>query len=469
MIHSLRTKLVVSNVLPILLLAPLLSLYLFYTLEGFFSQKLLQQLESQANLLLDQVQRTPALVEDSQAAQSFLTPLASRTTARVLLLSRAGIILASTRPEDAGRIGTHHPAPAVAQALQGQTAQGIGPGYSAEVAYVVLPIQRDGNIVGALRLSYEVDDLRAEFNHLRWLILGGVALTVILGLALSLALATTVTQPLRQFSQSVQHISAGNYQTRVALQRRDELGDLARSFNQMAGRLEEGEQARQRQLAAITHELARPLTGLRAAIETLHDGADADPEVRSSLYEGLEAELARLERLIGALQNLHQRALQPLQLQCTEVQLERLIRAGVANFELAAAQAGVTLNTQIARPLSQIYADEDRLIQVLTNLLDNALKFTPPGGLITVQAAEVGQAVQVTIADTGAGIAPAELPHLFQQFYRGQTTRPPEKQGMGLGLAICREIITAHHGQIWVESRPGEGARFTFTLPKHKP
>lgn len=468
MIHSLRTKLVVSNVLPILLLTPLLSLYLFYTLEGFFSQKLLHQLNDQANLLLDQVQHTPRVVEDSQAAQSFLASIASRTAARVLILSRDGIILASTRPDDASRIGTRHPAPAVVEALRGQAAQGIGPGYSAEVAYVVLPIQRNGDVIGALRLSYEVDDVRAEFDHLRWLISGGVALMVVLGLMLSLALAATVTRPLRQFSESVQHIATGNYQARVALQQRDEIGALANSFNQMAGRLEEGEQARKRQLAAIAHELGRPLTGMRAAVETLHDGADADPEVREALYEGLEAELARLGRLIGTLQNLHQWALQPLQLQQTEVDLERIIQAGVANFEPVATQVGVTLTIQIARTLPKISADEDRLIQVLTNLLDNAMKFTPPGGVVTVQAGEVDGVVEVTVSDTGTGIAPAELPHLFQQFYRGETSRPPEKQGMGLGLAICREIITAHQGQIWVESQPGEGARFIFTLPKNK-
>lgn len=466
MIHSLRVKLVVSNILPIVLLMPLLSLYLFYTLEEFFSQKLLQQLTYQANLLSDQVQRDDAtLVEDRQAAQGFLTPVASMTAARVMLLSKDGTILASTRAEDASRIGTHHNAPAVTEALQGKSIQGIGPGFETEVAYVVLPIKHKGNIDGVLRLSYEVDDVRAEFRQLRWLILGGVAFTVIVGLALSLALATTVTQPLRQLSESVRRLAAGNYQARVALQQRDEVGALAQSFNQMAARLEEVEQARERQLAAIAHELARPLSGMHAAVETLHDGADADEEVREVLYNGVEAELSRLERLIGTLQSLHKRALQPIQLNRTEVALERIIQASVTNFEPLAAQSGVTLRVNIPQHLPKICADEDRLIQVLTNLLDNALKFTPRGGQVMVQAAELTQTVQVSVADTGTGIAPDELPHLFQQFYRGDASRPPEKQGMGLGLAICEEIIMAHQGQIWVESQLGEETRFTFTLP----
>lgn len=469
MIHSLRVKLVVSNILPILLLMPLLSLYLFYTLEGFFSQKLLQQLTYQANLLFDQVQQNLTVIEDRQAAERFLATIAPMTAARVMLLSGDGTILASTRPSDASRIGTHHTASVVAEALHGKRMQGVGPGYTTEVAYVVLPLQRNDDIVGALRLSYEVDDVRAEFSYFRWLILGGVAFTLIVGLALSLALSTTITQPLRQLSQSVRRIAAGNYRARVALQRGDEVGVLAQSFNQMAARLEEVEQARERQLAAIAHELARPLTGMCAAVETLHDGADTDEKVREVLYSGIEAELARLGRLISTLQSLHQRALQPMQSNRTEVALERLIRASVANFEPVAAQSGVTLNLKILHRLPKIYADEDRLIQVLTNLLDNALKFTPSGGQVTVQADELAQAVRVCVADTGTGIAADELPHIFQQFYRGDPSPPPEKQGMGLGLAICREIITAHQGQIWVESKPGEGTRFTFTLPKDIP
>jgi signal transduction histidine kinase len=169
------------------------------------------------------------------------------------------------------------------------------------------------------------------------------------------------------------------------------------------------------------------------------------------------------------LQSLHKRALQPIQLSRTEVALERLIRASVANFEPVAAQSGVTLSVKLPPRLPKLCADEDRLIQVLTNLLDNALKYTPRGGQVTVQADELAQAIQIGVADTGMGIAADELPHIFQQFYRGHISRPPEKQGMGLGLAICREIITAHQGHIWVESTPGAGTRFTFILPKDNP
>lgn len=463
--QSLRTKLTLANILPILLLTPLLSLYLLYSLEGFFTQKFLQRLTQQAELLLGQVQAQPALVEDTQAAQQFLDAVAHITDAHVLLLSQEGAILASTRVEYAGRIGTRYTSAAVDQALQGRAAQGTGPGIIAEVAYVALPVKYAGVTRGVLRLSYEVDDVRAQFNQLRWLVLGGVGVTALLGLGLGLGLAMTITSPLHQLIQRIQAIAVGQYQTRVAIQRQDEIGMLAHSFNQMAAQLEEAEAARQRQLAAIVHELSRPLAGMRAAVETLRDGATEDAEMESMLLGGIGEELARLERLTDTLQGVDKRLIQPLRLQRTEIALARVIQASVANFEPIAARRDIALVMQLPASLPPLCADEDRLIQVLTNLLDNALKFTPRAGKVTVEAGQQPGAVWISITDTGTGIAPDELPYIFQQFYRGAESRPPEKRGMGLGLTLCHEIITAHGGQIKVESKVDQGTRFSFTLP----
>jgi len=467
--RSLRARLVVSHILPLLLLTPLLSLYLLYSLERFFVQNLLQQLSYQAHLLRDLAEEDPELVENSTAAQNFLSQVAHLTDARIVLLSKDGTVLASSRAEDADLIGTRYTAPAVNQALGGEGAQGVGPGFFGEVAYVVLPLQRDGVTSGALRLSYEVSDLRSRFSQLRWLVLGGIGLAVTLSTGVALGLAETIVRPLRRLSEGVRQIAAGHYRARTGFRSQDEVGELAQSFDEMAARLEEAEQVRVRQLAAIVHELARPLAGMCAAVETLRDGADSDAEMRTSLLDGIEEELARLERQIETLQGLHKRVLRPMQLHRAAVTLERVMRASAANFEPIAAQLGLTLAVQVPRGLPTVYADEDRLIQVLTNLLDNALKFTPRGGSVTVQAGEDIDEVWVRVADTGVGIAPDELPHIFQQFYRGDESRTPEKQGMGLGLAICREIVTAHQGRMWAESEPGQGARFTFTLPKQPP
>ncbi len=466
MITSLRAKLALSHILPIVLLMPVLSLFLLYTLEGFFTQTLLQQLDHQARLLRDQAEQTPQIVEDPQAAGAYLHTVAALTDARVVILAPDATVVSSTHPEDSDRLGKPYAVPSVLQALRGESVQGIGPGFTGEVAYVILPIRQNGATAGVLRLSYDVTNVRAEFIRLQWLVVAALGATIILGMVMGLGLATMITRPLRELAENTRNVAAGNLSVRVRSQSRDEVGALASSFNQMAARLEESEKLHGRQLAAITHELARPLAGMQEAVDTLLDIADTDPETRESLLTGVQDELGRLRRLVKTLQGFHKRTLRPLQITSAELALERVIRASIANFEPLAAQRGITLAEDLPRHLPVVRADADRIIQVLTNLLDNACKFTPRDGRITVQAGENLTTVWVSVADTGVGIAPEEHPHLFQQFYRGRDSRPPEMRGMGLGLAICREIITAHRGKIWVESEPGKGARFTFTLPK---
>ncbi len=470
--RSLRTKLAIANILPILLMMPLLSLYLLYSLEELFTQKMLQQLTQQAELLNNQVQTTPELMENAQAAQQFLAGVAPYTDARVMLLSQAGTILASTRLEDQELIGTQDSFPMMEQVLQGVSARGTGPGVASEVAYIALPVRNQGVTRGVLRLSYAMDDVSAQFAELRQLVLGGVGLTALLALGIGLALATTITGPLHQLTKAIREIATGEYQSRVAIKRQDEIGVLAHSFNQMASRINEAEIIRQRQLAAIVHELARPLTGMRAAVETIlestTDSTLDDTEMRNDLLTGIDEELARLERLLGTLQRFDKQVVYPLTLNRSKVALPHVIHASISNFERAAAQLGIRLICTLPANLPEICVDEDRLIQVLTNLLDNSLKFTPPGGGITVEAEEQSDVVQVCVTDSGDGIEKDELPNLFQQFYRGADSRPPEKRGMGLGLNICHEIIAAHGQRIWVESQPGQGTRVAFTLPKAK-
>ncbi|MBI5032138.1 MAG: HAMP domain-containing protein [Chloroflexi bacterium] len=466
MMQSLRVKLALSHALPFLLLMPILTLYLFYSLEDFFNQNLLQQLTYQARLVQNRAQQNPTLIESQPAAENLLSEISPLTDARVVLLSRDTTILASTRSEDAERIGTRYTDDAIQRALGGETAQGIGPGFTTDVAYVVLPLRSHGVTTGVLRLSYEVDDVRAQFAQLRWTVLLGVILTALGGLGLGLGLATTITRPLRRLGTSARQIAAGDYRERVPIRSQDEVGQLAQNFNQMAARLEEAEQIRTRQLAAIVHELTRPLAGMRAALETLREYPNVNVETRDEFLDGLTDELARLERLLSTLRGVAKGALRPMQLNCSAVSLERVIRASIAHFKPIAANSGITLNVELPTRLPSIRADEDRLIQVMMNLIDNALKFTPHGSSISVSVGAHTDHLWVRVADTGAGIATEEMEHLFQQFYRGAESRPPEKRGMGLGLAICREIIMAHGGEIQVDSEVGQGTQFTFTLPK---
>ncbi len=468
MIRSLRAKLALSHVIPAVLLLPILSLYLLFTLEDFYIHGLIRQLRYQAELMREDIEHEAVPVTDIPSARIFLATIAPSTDSHLIILNRDSVLLGSSRADDDARIGTVYTHPSITAALGGEIAEGVGPGLASEIAYVALPWRDDGHIDGVLRLSYEVDDVRAQFDQLQWLVISGSVVAVVLAFGIAAGLATTITRPLLQLRDRAREIAAGNYHVRAETHSHDEVGLLATSFNQMATRLEEAEQARERQLAAIAHELARPITGMRAAVETLRDGADADPAIRDTLLAGVEEELARLERLTGTLQSLHRRALQSMQLTLADVSIERAIRATAAYFEPVAAQNGIAFCVDIPPDLPHVRADEDRLIQVLTNLLDNAFKFTPSGGSVRVSASQGPYRISVTVADTGVGISPDEMANIFQQFYRGEDSRPLEKRGMGLGLAISREIIKAHGGEIWAESGPGPGTRFIFCLPFSK-
>ncbi|MBI5034585.1 MAG: HAMP domain-containing protein [Chloroflexi bacterium] len=468
MIWTLRTKLSISHILPILIVMPILSLYLVYSLEGFFTESLLQQITYQAQILREQSEREPQVTVDPQAAQNLLRRIAPLTDARVILLSKDATMLASTDPDDAPQIGHRYTDASITQALNGERAQGVGTGFTANVAYVALPLLQQTAASGAIRVSYEVGDLQTQVTKLQLLILGGIAVAIIIGQFIGLGLATTITRPLLQLDESVREIAAGEYRGRVRINTRDEVGTLAQSFNQMAAHLAEAEQTRERQLASIVHELARPLTIMRAAVETLRATIDTDREIRDTMLTNLEEEFGRMERLLRNLRGIHRRAERPLELDLAMIPLNRIIEASLASFEPLAEQTGITLRVEMSKPLPLIRADEDRLIQVLTNLLDNAFKFTPRGGTISVRALQKNNSVTVQVEDTGIGIAPTELSHLFEPFYTGDESRPLEKRGMGLGLTICREIIMAHGGQIQIDSVKPKGTRVSFSLPMHE-
>jgi two-component system, OmpR family, sensor histidine kinase BaeS len=462
--RSLRSQLALSHILPILLLVPIMSLLLLRTLEDFNSRSLLRQLDYQARVLHGWLERDRGLTATEDHADQFVAQLAGLTQARIVILSSDAVILASTEPEDAARVGTRYSDAGVEQALNGAVARGIGPGITAEVAYVVMPLRLGDASTGALRLSYEVADSRAHFERLRGLILAGAGMTILVGLALGAGLSATITRPLSALFRSVSAVSIGDYQVRVPTEGPTEITTLAESFNHMNERLEEAERTRSQQLSAVIHELARPVTGIRAALETLQDGADQDPGFRKSLLDGSVEEIGRLERLIDTLRGLRNRKLEPLSISRGDVELNVIIEGCLGSFLSRAAQNDVSLRAQLGEAM-RVYGDSDRLIQVLSNLIDNALKFAPRGGTVTVSARRSQQMVWVEVADTGPGIPKADLPHIFQQFYRGETSADADQRGMGLGLPICKEIISAHGGQIWAANRAGGGAVVTFTLP----
>lgn len=303
-----------------------------------------------------------------------------------------------------------------------------------------------------------------EVNRATWLASAMVsALAVLLGLLL----VRQIVAPVRAVTAAAQRVAAGDLEQRVPVTTQDEIGQLARSFNQMADALALDRQLRRHMIADIAHELRTPLSVIQGNLEAMLDGVlPAEPQEIASLHE----ETVLLARLIGDLRLLSLAEAGQIKLERTPTDLGALAGRLVDHLHVQAAANQVTLTADMPPELPLVPADPDRLGQVLSNLLTNALRYTPPGGRITVRARghrDAGQAptVVLQVTDTGSGIDPADLPYVFDRFYRADPSRTRTGGGSGIGLALVKHLVEAHGGRVWVESQVGQGATFSLALP----
>jgi len=294
--------------------------------------------------------------------------------------------------------------------------------------------------------------------------------------AVSLFVSQRVVTPILQMMRASRHIAAGHYRQRVAETSDDELGQLACSFNQMADTLEQTEALRRDLIANVAHELRTPLSSIKGYMEGLIDGVlPAHPETFQQVYY----EADRLQRLVNDLQELSRVEAGAFELERRPLAVADLIRQTATRLRPQFEEKGVNLTLDIPADLPPVLADEDRIGQVLLNLVGNALQYTPDGGTVGVSVERGGTLLPrnngpqvsdsqlvVTICDTGIGIPADHLPHLFTRFYRVDKSRSRAGGGSGIGLTIARHLVEAHGGRIWADSEgERQGSRFSFSLP----
>jgi signal transduction histidine kinase len=304
-------------------------------------------------------------------------------------------------------------------------------------------------------------DFRAGFNEA--LLYAALAAAVV-AVVLSLYLSRSVIAPIRAMSLATQRIADGHYDERVQVNGEDELAQLAARFNQMAEKLNQVESMRRRLIGDVSHELRTPLTAIKGSMEGLLDGV---LPATQETYQQIHAEADRLNRLVDDLQELSRVEAQAYQLDLRPLEVSSLVWTVTKRLASQAESKRISLDLDLAPDLPRVLADEDRLVQVLTNLTGNALQYTPENGKVTITAQQMNNEVQISVRDTGIGIPPEHLPHIFDRFYRVDKSRSRRLGGgSGIGLTIARALVEAHGGHLWAESAgEGQGSIFTFTLP----
>lgn len=313
-------------------------------------------------------------------------------------------------------------------------------------------------------LTTEAGELQEQFQSVvqQALLISGFA-ALAAAVIVSLFVSRRIVEPIQTLSNVSRRLAQGFYRERTSIHADDEISQLAHSVNQLAEALDQTERRRLALLADVTHELRTPLATIGGYMEGLLDGVvSANP----ATFNLILRETRRLQRLIEDLELLSRVEAGQLPVIARAIDLRPVLEAQIAQFEPLFSSNQVTLQLDAPAQLPQVWADPDRVAQVLINILANAYRYTPAGGTVTVQVTTDDHEVRVAVIDTGIGIAAEHLPHVFERFYRVDKSRARNSGGSGIGLAIARHLIYAQGGEIWAESDGiGKGARFIFTLP----
>jgi len=328
----------------------------------------------------------------------------------------------------------------------------------------IVPIEHYGQVIGALEVGRTAEDVADTQSSLLLILAIAYPLTIGAASAGGLFLANRALSPIDRITRTARRITAEDLSQRLNLRLpEDEVGRLARTFDEMIARLDHAFR-RQRQFTAdASHEMRTPLTAIKGQVEVALSrprGLAAYREVIQTVNE----EVDRLIRLVGLLLTLARADTGQIPISAEAVSLPDLVAGALEQQNPAAREKGIALSIA-GSPAVTLKADEDLLLQLLLNLLDNAIKYTPPGGQVTVGWNLRGRQVELWVRDTGIGIASQHLPHLFDRFYRVDKARARAEGGAGLGLSICRWIAEAHGGSISAESAPGQGTTFRVVLP----
>jgi two-component system phosphate regulon sensor histidine kinase PhoR len=477
----LRSKIVLTYIALAVFGIVVASLVTSWQLNSFLNRRTAANLASHVRLITTLVEGGHLMRDTSSASHEELRGLARELGMRLTLIRKDGQVLAdSDVPRDSlSSMENHAGRPEVLRSRGG----GIGTdrrrsaSVGEEFLYASQRIRSDqpalldsGYVRGALNIS-EIDKLDAQVQTIIWMI--GL-LTVALITVASFKLSDRITRPILAIADTAKAIKEGNVRQRAVAGSNDEIGDLARAINDMAEKLGSDitqlrklERIRSEFLANVSHELRTPIFSIQGFIETLQDGAIDDPAVNREFLEKAHRHASRLNDLLNDLIEISRIESGEMKMSFRYFSVAEFVRQMVEEMRPTAERKGISLTfTPSLGEREQAFGDRDRLRQVMVNLLDNAIKYTEPGGTVTCAASIEGPQCAIRVSDTGHGIAAEHHSRIFERFYRVDKDRSRDVGGTGLGLAIAKHIVEAHGGTIGVNSTVGKGSTFTFTLKR---
>ncbi len=577
MFRSLRWRIAIPLVVLILVSLGGLSAYLLHSVKSNYLDNLKVQLTGQAHLVGDASE--PHLdSRQIEGVDALAEKLGNKIDARITIIDADGIVLGDSE-KDPRTMESHANRPEVIEALS----YGVGSSirYSTtlgcEMMYVAVPIMVNGEVGGIARVSLPLAEINRSLGYINRMIIGGTAVAASVAVLLALWISRSTTEPLKRLAQMSKRIAGGEFDQRIHVTSKDEVGELAEEFNLMSTKLKEmvtlltnerdkmavilstigdgifivdgeskvtmlnraaeklfglsekeamglsfieivrdhelddtlqkciktGEQqtglveteprkqflrivatplgdgslvhiqdltelrrletVRHDFISNISHELRTPIASLKVLAETLQEGTIDDKAVAQEFLHKINIETDRLAQMVNELSELSRIESGEVSLKIEPVDLGEVVGQVTERLRAQAERGGLSLEADIPASLPEALGDEERVEQVLVNLLHNAIKFTPPSGRVTISTRVEGDSILVSVADTGVGIPADDLPRIFERFYKADKARAGG--GTGLGLAIAKHIVEAHGGRIWAESIEGKGSTFTFTLP----
>ncbi|MCJ7604481.1 MAG: ATP-binding protein [Dehalococcoidales bacterium] len=454
MLHSLNFRLMAAFTLIIMVIMGSAFFFAYRT-----AYRELSQVEVQLQVIQDkrvevELVRLFQFMRSWEGVQPFVVQMGNLYGRHIIITDAEGIVVAASNED---LIGRRYEGDEPGTALSGTMGMGFGRMSTGSVGTLhILP----GDAADINRAALEI-----SYHTIGRFFLWGGAMAVAIALVLTFVLSRRILAPVRALTQAARRFGKGEFSRRVGYRGKGEMAELAQSFNSMAEDLEHTEHLRRNMVADIAHELRTPLSNLSGYLEAIGDGIvqPDDATIRS-----LSEEASSLSRLVDDLQELSLADTGSLKLVLQTADMAAIISETVTAIQAKAASRGLTVALDIADGLPPVTIDTHRIRQVLHNLLENAVIHTESGGSITVKAAREDGFIKVSVTDTGEGIPADDMPRIFERFYRVDKSRTRATGGPGLGLTIAKRLVEAHGGSITVESVPGQGAAFHFTIPVEK-